>query len=265
MAKQIKLTAYDILKEPTLVVPIILGIVMGSIAGSIIGCCGFSSMTTKGEEASTGAALLAIFLFVLGPLVAVGIQYIRYTKAKESYEEHLAFQKRYFTGVDDVLRQTVESEGGWLAGQDWSQWHALYRPKSDEPAVYMAGATMTEQRERVDSVARVGAVKFAKLPFKSLGYANVEKVIEHKVNYDHVEGKGVLIVTHKCLRFVSQGHGNNWSMQWSDVMSWQPAINAILVQPASGTPKAFIIDGAGFHPLNDTQVVNAAFELAHDK
>jgi hypothetical protein len=124
---------------------------------------------------------------------------------------------------------------------------------------------MTEQRERVDSVARVGAVKFAKLPFKSLGYANVEKVIEHKVNYDHVEGQGVLIVTHKCLRFVSQGHGNNWSMPWSDVMSWQPAINAILVQPASGTPKAFIIDGAGFHPLNDTQVVNKAFELAHDK
>jgi hypothetical protein len=264
MAKQVRLTAYENSSTPNPIMPIFMGILGGALIGSIFSCCGFSAATPEGGEASGGAVLAALLLMLVGIVAGAGIQFARYQKAKKRHEEHLEFQQRYFQEVDNILRETIESAGEWLANQDWSQWHSLYRPKSDEKVLYMAAATMTEQRERVEAVARVGAVKFSKMPFKSIGYANVEKVIEHKVNYDHVEGKGVLIVTHQSLRFISQGHGQNWSMPWSDVMSWQPAINAILVQPASGTPKAFIIDGAGFEAMRDTQVVDKALELGHD-
>ena len=264
MTKQVKLTAYENPPTPGPVLPVFMGLIGGALAGSIFGCCGYSAMRGDGAEPSSMAAFFPILALLVGTALGVGIQIFRYQQAKKRHEEHLAFQQRYFQGVDEALRQAIESNGSWLASQDWSQWHGLYRPKADEQVLYMAGATMTEQRERVEAVARVGAVKFSKMPFKSIGYANVEKVIEHKVNYDHVEGTGVLVVTHQSLRFISQGHGQNWSLPWADVMSWQPAINAILVQPASGTPKAFIIDGAGFEPMRDTQVVDKALEFAHD-
>jgi hypothetical protein len=80
-----------------------------------------------------------------------------------------------------------------------------------------------------------------------------------------MEGEGVLVITPQRVTFVSQGHGQNWSMPWNDLMSWQPAINAMLVQPSQGQPKAFVFREAGYVPMQDTQIINAMMEIAHDQ
>lgn len=258
------INAYDQIKAPSKHMAII-GIVVSSILlGGLAGCLG-SIIASNLVEDSPAAGALGLIICFGGGIAAAGVAgWMRHKKQLAAYEAAIAWQAEYWEKLNYILKEIHTSEGAWLQQQDWSQHFSLYRPKKDEVLFWIGPAAMSEQRERVDAVARIGAVKLAKLPFNSLGYANVEKVIEHKVAYEHIEGKGVLAVTNKRLIFVSNGHGANWTQAWPDLMSWQPAINAVLVQPSQGQPKAFLLDGAGREPICDTQVTTKAMELAHD-
>lgn len=243
---------------------IVKGGVVGLMFGMFFGCIGTAMVLPAAEEGSLMPGLI-FFLVLFGViLVVTGFQYNKRIKQLNMASQHEAWQKNYWSNLDDIMRNIQETDGQYIAQQDYSAWHGLYRPKAGEQVLWMGESSMTEQREKVTATTRIGAVKFAKLPFSSLGYANIEKVIEHKVKYDHAEGRGVLVITPQRLTFVSSGHGQNWSMDWNDLMSWQPAINAIMAQPSQGQPKAFVIHGAGFEPIQDTQVIDAMMGIAHD-
>tara|TARA_Y100000588_G_scaffold374867_1_gene450534 strand:+ start:1199 stop:1993 length:795 start_codon:yes stop_codon:yes gene_type:complete len=225
------------------------------------------AMVAQGKNTLPSGVMIGLGLLVLVGAVVGGLLVAKskYKKLKSDYDAKYQWQSKYWHELDDLLRKAKLTEGESLASMDWSKYFSLYRPKTNETIYWMAPAIMSTQRERVEAVGRIGVLGLLGLPFHTLGFASLEHVVEIKTTYDHAEGDGVLVATSDNLSFVSAGHGENWSMPWGQVASWQATINALLVQPSQGVPKAFVLKYAGSDVNSDTQLAQAAASIAHRK